>query len=91
MTVSFVVAGDTYVVPEPQAAILAENLRILAASELSDLADAEPAAELGRDDDWRVEALELANSVEEMLVVESGGARSRCAANRPRPPTAFSV
>ncbi len=71
MSVSFDVRGETYSVPEPQAAILAENLRILAGSELSELTP--PAAELGLHDDWRSGSLELANSIEHALVVDTPG------------------
>jgi hypothetical protein len=67
MDVAFAAGGKTFLVPEVQAAIFAENLRILARSELADLVPAAP--ELGRDGDWRQDALELANSVEELLVV----------------------
>lgn len=71
MAVTFLVGARTYVVPEAQSAILAENLRILAHSELAELVPAAPG--LGSDDDWRREALELANSVEEMLVADERG------------------
>jgi hypothetical protein len=71
MAVTFLVGARSYVVPEAQSAILAENLRILAHSELAELAPA--ASGLGSDEDWRQEALELANSVEEMLVADERG------------------
>jgi hypothetical protein len=74
MDVSFKVGGKTYVVPERQAAILAENLRTLARSDLADIGPS--AAELWEGGDWRVEALQLANSIEETLVHDDddGGA-----------------
>src|SRR5579871_3578679 len=68
MAVTFVVGTRSYVVPEAQSAILAENLRILARSDLADLAPS--ATELSADGDWRAHALALANSVEDMLVAE---------------------
>ncbi len=65
MDVTFEVAGKGYVVPERQATILAENLRILAASE-PDAAQTAPLLELG--DAWRETATDLADSIEETLV-----------------------
>jgi len=64
MDVVFEVSGRTHTVPEPQAIILAENLRLLAKSEVSDA----PHAQLEADDDWRIAASELADSIEEALV-----------------------
>jgi hypothetical protein len=63
--VTFEVGGKPYVVPERQATILAENLRILAKSELP---ASEPALLLGPDEEWRESASELADSIEETLV-----------------------
>jgi len=68
--VTFEVAGTVYIVPEPQAAILAENLRVLAGSRFVD--PTESWARLAREDDWRGGAIELANAIEETLVVEPG-------------------
>jgi len=66
MAVTFDVSGSTYVIPDPQATILAENLRILSKSEFA--AASEPAALLGTDEDWRESAEVLADSIEEALV-----------------------
>jgi hypothetical protein len=66
MAVTFVVGTHSYVVPDAQSAILAENLRILARSDLAELAPS--VTELASDGDWRAQALALANSVEDMLV-----------------------
>ena len=69
MEVTFAVRGRTYCVPEPQAAILAENLRILATTEASrDHAGAVPPSY-----EWRNAALTLANRIEDALVVQVGG------------------
>jgi hypothetical protein len=67
--VTFDVAGKTYVIPDPQATILAENLRILSKSEFA--ASDEPAALTGMGDDWRTGANELADSIESALVDDS--------------------
>jgi hypothetical protein len=67
--VSFDVGGATYVIPDPQATILAENLRILSKSEFTSAN--EPAALLGTGDDWRSGAQTLADSIESALVDES--------------------
>ncbi|HEY4346853.1 MAG TPA: hypothetical protein VGM80_04630 [Gaiellaceae bacterium] len=67
MDVAFEVAGTTYLVPEPQATILAENLRILAKSELA-AAGQQPASLIGRDADWRPSAEALADEIEHALV-----------------------
>jgi hypothetical protein len=64
--VAFEVAGTTYAVSEPQATILAENLRVLSKSDFADAA--RPAALLGRDEDWRPHAEALADSIEAALV-----------------------
>jgi len=66
VAVTFEVAGETYDVSEPQAAILAENLRVLSKSELTPAW--EPPALLATDDDWRSSAQTLAESIEETLV-----------------------
>jgi hypothetical protein len=71
MDVTFEVAGKTYVVAEPQATILAENLRILSKSEFAGVSD--QAVRLGPDDDWRVGAERLADSIEVALVDGSVG------------------
>ena len=63
---TFEVGGRIYVVAEPQATILAENLRILSKSEFASAS--EPAALLGADGDWRRPAQELADSIEAALV-----------------------
>jgi hypothetical protein len=67
--VAFEVAGKTYAVSEPQATILAENLRVLSKSDFS--AAARPTALTGRDEDWRLHAEELADSIEAALVAGS--------------------
>jgi hypothetical protein len=64
--VTFEVEGSSYRVPEQQAAILAENLRVLARSELT--AGPPSTERLGPDDDWRDAAIGLANSIEQALV-----------------------
>jgi hypothetical protein len=66
VAVTFEVAGETYDVSEPQAAILAENLRVLSKSELTSAS--ESPVLLATDDDWRSSAQALAESIEEMLV-----------------------
>ena len=71
MGVSFDVAGQTYVIPDPQATILAENLRILSKSEFA--ASGEPPALAGMGDDWRTGAEALADSIEAALVEDSPG------------------
>jgi len=69
VSVSFDVAGKSYVIPDPQATILAENLRILSKSDFT--AQAEPAALLGTGEDWRSSAESLADSIEATLVDDS--------------------
>jgi hypothetical protein len=64
--VTFDVAGKTYEIPDPQATILAENLRILSKSDFA--SQAEPAVLLGTGADWRAGAEELADSIEASLV-----------------------
>lgn len=66
MDVTFDVDGKPFVVPEAQATILAENLRILAKSEFA--VSEQPAALLGLPDDWRPSAEALADSIEAALV-----------------------
>ena len=66
MGVAFDVAGKTYQIPDPQATILAENLRILSKSEFA--SEVEPAALLGTGEDWRAGAESLADSIEAALV-----------------------
>jgi len=66
VSVSFDVAGKTYTIPDQQATILAENLRILSKSDFT--AQAEPAALLVAGDDWRTGAEKLADSIEAALV-----------------------
>ena len=65
MDVTFAVADRTYTVPERQATILAENLRLLAKSEPGEV---QGYAEFAVDDDWREGASALADSIEEALV-----------------------
>jgi hypothetical protein len=64
--VTFEVAGTTYSISDPQATILAENLRILSKSDFA--SSSEPAALLGSDEDWRGSAQHLADSIESALV-----------------------
>lgn len=71
MAVTFEVAGETYDVSEPQAAILAENLRVLSKSELTSAW--EPPVLLATDDDWRSSARALAESIEKTLVEDDHG------------------
>jgi hypothetical protein len=66
VSVSFDVAGKAYDIPDQQAAILAENLRILSKSDFT--AEAEPAALLVAGEDWRTGAEKLADSIETALV-----------------------
>jgi hypothetical protein len=68
MAVTFDVAGRTYALADPQATILAENLRILSKSELA--STSEPAALLGTDGDWRGGAEALADAIEAALVAD---------------------
>ncbi len=68
VSVTFDVAGKTYVIPDPQATILAENLRILSKSDFT--SSSEPAALVGTGEDWRSGAEVLADSIEAALVVE---------------------
>jgi hypothetical protein len=67
--VVFEVAGETFTVAEPQATILAENLRILSKSEFATAP--EPAVLLATDDDWRAGAQAVAESIEATLVDRS--------------------
>ena len=78
--VTFEVGGKKYAMAEAQATILAENLRVLAKSQL--VPASESAAVLAKDSDWRPEAQELADTIESALVagnsttlhLEEGGA-----------------
>ena len=63
---SFEVAGKAFEIPDQQATILAENLRILSKSDFE--SQAEPAALLGTSEDWRNGAEALADSIETALV-----------------------
>ena len=63
---SFDVSGKTFEIPDRQATILAENLRILSKSDFE--SQAEPAALLGTSEDWRSGAEALADSIESALV-----------------------
>jgi hypothetical protein len=65
MDVVFEVSGRTHTVPERQATILAENLRLLAKSEARDV---ELYALHAGDDDWRQGATALADEIEQALV-----------------------
>ncbi len=67
--VTFEVGGERYVVAEPQATILAENLRILSKAEFASAS--EPPALLGADDAWRAGAMSVAESIEATLVDRS--------------------
>ncbi len=69
MDVTFEVGGERYVVAEPQATILAENLRILSKAEFASAS--EPPALLGADDAWRAGAMSVAESIEATLVDRS--------------------
>jgi hypothetical protein len=64
--VTFEVEGRKYEIADPQATILAENLRVLSQSEL--VAATEPAVRLKTDKDWREGAQSLADSIEAALV-----------------------
>jgi hypothetical protein len=64
--VTFEVGGKSYSMAEPQATILAENLRVLAKSNLSETSTS--AALLESDSDWRPAAQGLADSIEDALV-----------------------
>src|SRR3954454_24985396 len=64
--VTFEVGGRKYEIANPQATILAENLRVLSQSEL--VGATEPAVRLKPDDDWRQGAQLLADSIESALV-----------------------
>ena len=64
--VTFEVGGKKYAMAEAQATILAENLRVLAKSQL--VPASESAAVLAKDSDWRPEAQELADTIESALV-----------------------
>jgi hypothetical protein len=63
---TFEVGGKKYAMAEPQATILAENLRVLAKSKL--VPASESAALLAKDSDWRPEAQDLADTIESALV-----------------------
>jgi hypothetical protein len=63
---TFEVDGKKYVMAEPQATILAENLRVLSKSKL--MPESESAALLAGDSDWRPAAQNLADSIETALV-----------------------
>jgi hypothetical protein len=63
---TFEVGGKQYSMAEPQATILAENLRVLAKSRL--VPASESAVLLAKDGDWRPEAQELADTIESALV-----------------------
>lgn len=65
MDVVFEVSGRTHTVPERQATILAENLRLLAKSETVEV---ELYSLHEADDDWRHGATALADAIEEALV-----------------------
>jgi hypothetical protein len=64
--VTFEVEGRKYEIADPQATILAENLRVLSQSEL--VAPSEPAVRLMPDKGWREGAQSLADSIEAALV-----------------------
>jgi hypothetical protein len=64
--VTFEVEGRKYEIADPQATILAENLRVLSQSEL--VGASEPAVRLKPDKDWREGAQSLADSIEAALV-----------------------
>jgi hypothetical protein len=66
VSVTFDVAGKTYEIPDPQATILAENLRILSKSNFT--SHTEPAMFLGPGEDWRDGAESLADTIEAALV-----------------------
>ena len=68
VAVTFSVAGRTYTIADPQATILAENLRILSKSEFADAS--EPAALLGTHGDWRSGAVAVADEIEAALVAD---------------------
>jgi hypothetical protein len=68
VSVTFDVAGKTFEIPDAQATILAENLRILSKSDFT--SRAEPAALLGTSDDWRGGAETLAESIEAAVADE---------------------
>jgi hypothetical protein len=65
MDVTFAVSDRTYTVPERQATILAENLRLLAKSEADEV---QGYAQFAVEDDWRESASALADAIEEALV-----------------------
>jgi len=64
--VLFEVSGGTFAVPERQATILAENLRLFAKGEFP--ADVEMVAGLGAHPEWRDGARAVADFTEEALV-----------------------
>ena len=68
MGVTFEVAGRKYEIADPQATILAENLRVLSQAELRGPLRA--AVRLEPDDEWRQGAQSLADSIESALVAE---------------------
>ena len=65
VAVTFEVEGHRYEIADPQAGILAENLRVLSQSEL--VGASEPAVRLKPDRDWREGAQSLADSIEAAL------------------------
>jgi hypothetical protein len=64
--VTFEVGGRKYEVADPQARILAENLRVLSQSEL--VGASEPVVRLKPDDGWRQGAKSLADSIDAAVV-----------------------
>jgi len=68
MGVTFEVAGRKYEIADPQATILAENLRVLSQAELR--GPSEPTVRLKPDDGWREGAQSLADSIESALVTD---------------------
>lgn len=65
MDVTFAVDDRTFTVPERQAIILAENLRLLATSDADEV---QAYVQLSPDDSWRDDATTLADSIERALV-----------------------
>ena len=65
MDVTFAVDDRTFTVPERQAIILAENLRLLATSDADEV---QGYVQLSPDDSWREDATTLADSIERALV-----------------------
>jgi hypothetical protein len=66
VAVAFEAAGKRNLVSDPQASILAENLRVL--SKFDFATAARPTGLIGRNKDWRLHAEELADSIEAALV-----------------------